>query len=215
MRLTRTTLAIAVATAVVAALAACSPTVDTSATAPVPTAPDGSVSTGPDQDGAGIAPPAAPDAAALPDSIDPDSDAALVWQALMSPVGEYAAAASYLAVLDRFGTVEPYATILDGELRHIDALSRQLERLGIDVPDNPYLGVVVAPDSLLAAAEAWAAGEIENVALYDELLAQADDSRLARVLSNLRRASLESHLPLFEAAAAAGGTLDELPGHTP
>jgi len=139
----------------------------------------------------------------------------VVWQALMSPAGEYAAAASYLAVLDRFGTVEPYATILEGELRHIDALVRQLDRAGIDVPDNPYLGLVVAPDNLLAAAQAWAVGEIENVQLYDDLLARTDDSRIVRVLSNLRRASLESHLPLFEAAAANGGTLDQMPTHTP
>lgn len=133
----------------------------------------------------------------------------------MSPVGEYAAAASYLAVLDSFGMVEPYATILEGELRHIDALTRQLERAGVEVPENPYIGVVVAPADLQAAAEAWAAGEVLNVALYDELISQADGSRLVQVLGNLRRASLESHLPLFEAAAAAGGTLDELPAHTP
>ncbi|MDO9590505.1 MAG: hypothetical protein Q7J04_05125, partial [Microcella sp.] len=177
-----------------------------------PTATSGPVS---GDDRAGIAPPVAPVAATLPSGVDPSSDAALAWRALMSPVGEYAAAASYLAVLDRFGTVEPYATILQGELRHIDALTRQLSRAGIDVPENPYLAVVVAPDDLLTAAEAWAEGEIANVELYDELLAKADDARLVRVLSNLRRASLESHLPLFEAAAAAGGTLDEMPAHTP
>ena len=67
----------------------------------------------------------------------------------------------------------------------------------------------------VSAAEAWAVGEIDNVALYDELLVKADDARLVTVLGNLRRASLESHLPLFEAAAAAGGTLDEMPAHTP
>ncbi|WP_224744479.1 hypothetical protein [Chryseoglobus sp. 28M-23] len=163
----------------------------------------------------GIAVPTAPAATALPADVDPDSDAALAWDALMSPVGEYAAAASYLAVLDRFGEVEPYATILEGELRHIDALTRQLDRAGIEVHENPYIGQVVAPTDLQVAAEAWAEGEISNVALYDGLLAQADDARLVTVLGNLRRASLESHLPLFEAAAAAGGTLDEMPAHTP
>lgn len=162
-----------------------------------------------------IAAPAAPAATALPAGVDPDSDAALACEALLSPVGEYAAAASYLAVLDRFGEVDPYATILEGELRHIDALTRQLDRAGVEVPDNPYIGLVVAPADLQTAAEAWAVGEIDNVALYDELLVKADDARLVTVLGNLRRASLESHLPLFEAAAAAGGTLDEMPAHTP
>lgn len=152
---------------------------------------------------------------ALPAGIDPTSDAALAWEALMSADGEYAAAASYQAVLDAFGTVEPYATILEGELRHIDALTRQLERSGVTVPANPYLGVLTAPADLQTAAEAWAEGEVLNVAMYDALIAQADDARLVNVLENLRRASLESHLPLFEAAAAAGGTLDTLPAHTP
>jgi|GEM_PF-514073 len=199
-----------------AALALAGCTVGADPTPPVAvetprTAPSASASTAPD----GIAPPTAAPESALPAGIDPGSDGALAWEALLSPVGEYAAAASYLAVLDRFGPVEPYATILEGELRHIDALTRQLQRYGVEVPDNPYIGQVDAPDDLQSAAQAWAEGEVDNVALHDGLLAQVDDARLERVLGNLRRASLESHLPLFEAAADAGGTLDELPAHTP
>lgn len=135
------------------------------------------------------------------------TDAALAWAALMGPDGEYAAAASYQAVLDEFGPVEPYATILEAELRHIDALVRQLEKAGVSVPDNPYSGLIPAPDDLLAAAQAWAEGEIKNVEMYDALISQSASDSLTRVLSNLRSASLESHLPLFELAAASGGTL--------
>lgn len=135
------------------------------------------------------------------------TDAAIAWEALMSPEGEYAAAASYRAVLDAFGPVEPYASILDAELRHIDALVRQLEKAGVSVPANPYLGAIPAPASLADAAAAWATGEVENVAMYDDLLALTSDAALQRVLGNLRSASLDSHLPLFEAAAANGGTL--------
>ena len=43
--------------------------------------------------------------------------------------------------------------------------------------------------------------------MYDRLLAQTDDTSLIRVLTNLRNASADSHLPAFEAAAANGGTL--------
>lgn len=214
MTITRSAYALIATTVLTAlALAGCSSTVD----ATVQPSPPPVASTAPATDAAsaGIAPPAVPVAAALPDEIDPESDTALAWVALMSPEGEYAAAASYLAVLDRFGIVEPYATILEGELRHIDALTRQLERAGVEVPENPYIGAVVAPDDLQAAAEAWAEGEVLNVAMYDALIAQAGGEKLVMVLGNLRRASLESHLPLFEAAAAAGGTLDEMPAHTP
>jgi hypothetical protein len=142
------------------------------------------------------------------------TDAEIVLAALMGPDGEYAAAASYEAVLDEYGSVEPYATIYEAELRHISALVRQLERLGEPVPSNPYTGKIKAPKDLVSAAKAWAEGEILNVALYDDLLGKTDNANLIKVLENLRRASLESHLPSFELAAENGGTLtaDQMQG---
>ena len=147
------------------------------------------------------------------DAPDEGTDAYIAWSALLGPDGEYAAAAMYQAVIDEFGDVEPYVSIKEGEERHIDALTRQLERMGYEVPENPYLGEVSAPADLQSAAEAWAVGEIANVDMYDELLTQTDDETLIRVLENLRRASLESHLPLFELAADNGGSLT--PGQMP
>ena len=132
---------------------------------------------------------------------------ALAWEALMGPDGEYAAAASYAAVLDKYGQVEPYATIYQAELKHVDALIKQLDRAGIVAPANPYMGKIEAPAELTTAAQAWAEGEILNVEMYDVLIAQSSDSNLTKVLNNLRSASLDSHLPLFELAAANGGTL--------
>jgi hypothetical protein len=135
------------------------------------------------------------------------TDTEIVLAALMGPDGEYAAAASYLAVLDKYGSVEPYQTIYQAELRHIDALIRQLERLGVDVPENPYLGKITAPEDLVSAAKAWAEGEVLNVELYDQLISKTDNENLLKVLGNLRSASLDSHLPAFELAAQGDGTL--------
>ena len=135
------------------------------------------------------------------------TDAEIVLAALMGPDGEYAAAASYEAVLNKYGSVEPYATIYQAELRHINALVRQLERLGEPVTANPYTGKIMAPKDLTTAAEAWALGEILNVELYDDLIPKTDNANLLRVLGNLRSASLEMHLPAFELAAENGGTL--------
>ncbi len=135
------------------------------------------------------------------------TDAAIAWEALMSGAGEYAASASYQAVIDKFGAVEPYVTIHAAEERHISALTRQLEKAGVAVPANPYLGHIVAPADLETAAAAWVDGEVANVELYDSLISQSTDARLTKVLNNLRSASLDSHLPLFELAAANGGTL--------
>jgi hypothetical protein len=144
------------------------------------------------------------------------SDAEVLLAALMRPDGEYAAFAAYQAVIEEYGQVEPYATILQAEARHVDALIRQLERLGVDVPENPYLGEIAAPADLQTAAEAWAEGEILNVELYDYLITQTDNTQILKVLGNLRRASLESHLPAFLVAAENGGTLDSMPagGHS-
>jgi len=140
----------------------------------------------------------------------PEVQAALL-EALTGPEGEYAAYAMYTAVIDTYGDVEPYVTIREAEGRHIEALKRQLDRYGIDYPkQNPYIGQVTAPESLAAAAQAWADGEIANVKLYDELIAQVSTDEypnVVRVLENLRSASLEAHLPAFQAAAENGGTL--------
>lgn len=127
--------------------------------------------------------------------------AAAAWEALMSPEGEYAAAASYQAVIAKFGDVEPYVSIEAMEQNHIQALTRQLSRFGFVPPANPYAGTIAAPADLVTAAQAWVDGERKNVALYDRLAAAATgDAGVTRVFTNLRRSSLDAHLPLFEAA---------------
>lgn len=145
----------------------------------------------------------------IPEGVVEGTDAYLAWEALMGSDGEYAALASYQAVLDEYGDVEPYATIMAAEGRHADALIRQLDRLGVEVEENPYLGQIEAPADLETAAEAWAEGEILNVELYDKLIADAESEQLIKVFNNLRSASLDSHLPAFELAAENGGVLTE------
>ena len=191
----------AIAVVAVLSLAACS--TDGSTDAMATTSPAPSVSS---TDSTQASPSAAGEFV-LPDGLVAGTNEAIAWEALMSPVGEYAASAMYQAVIDEFGQVEPYVTIRFAEERHISALTRQLDRYGINVPANPYLGEVAAPADLQTAAQAWAIGEIENVTMYDKLLTKSTDANLTRVLTNLRASSQDSHLPLFEAAAQNGGTL--------
>ena len=126
----------------------------------------------------------------------------------MDPAGEYAAEARYAAIIDAFGSVQPYVNIRSAEEQHISALTRQLERFGAEVPANPFLDED-APADLEAAAQAGIQGEKAIVAMYDKLLGQVTDTGLMRVFTNLRRAAQETHLPLLEAAARNGGTLTE------
>ena len=192
--------AIVVAATLALGIAACS------ATAPGPAVTDGT--------GAGSASPTAPPVAtptplATASAPAAGTPGAAVWEALMGPHGEYHALAGYAAVIEEFGPVQPYVAIAATEERHINALGRQLERFGAEVPANPYIGEIDAPPDLATAAGARADSEVANIAMYDNLLIQVTDIGLLSVFTNLRRASMEAHLPLLGEAEANGGTLTE------
>ena len=53
--------------------------------------------------------------------------------------------------------------------------------------------------TLEAACQAGVQAEIADAALYDELMPLTDKPDLLRVFENLQSASLESHLPIFQA----------------
>jgi hypothetical protein len=138
---------------------------------------------------------------------DTAAEQALV-QALAGPDGEYAAYAEYAAIVQKFGAVQPYASIIRAEERHIAALKRHFEMRGLAVPEDPYTGRTQAPANLNEAAEAGVAAEERNVAMYDQLLAQVKGRPdLERVFTQLQWASRERHLPAFKAALAEGGQL--------
>ena len=142
--------------------------------------------------------------AASAESVLPADVQDAVLDALVGPEGEYAAYATYEAILAEYGQVSPFANILKAEGSHIDALKQILDRYGVPYPDeNPYLGVVEAPGSLAEAAQEGVDAEIANVGLYEEqLTVAADYPDIVAVFTNLQTASLERHLPAFERALA-------------
>ena len=127
-----------------------------------------------------------------------------VLEALVGAEGEYAAYATYDAILDEYGNVNPYANIMAAEAKHIDALKQILDQYEVAYPtENPYLGMIEAPESLAVAAQAGVDAEIANVALYNEQLEAVEDyPDIVAVFVNLQAASQEQHLPAFERAAA-------------
>ncbi len=141
-------------------------------------------------------------------ALNPAAKTALLT-ALAGPEGEYAARATYAAILAKFGAgVQPYANIYQAEVKHIAALEQQCVKYGVPIPPDTYLGNVTAPASLLEAAQTGVVAEILNVAMYDDLLGQLQGyPSLVQVFTNLRDASLNNHLPAFEAAVANGGSL--------
>ena len=110
---------------------------------------------------------------------------------------EYRARATYEKVIAKFGPVRPFVNIVEAEERHIAALLRQFSRLGLDPAPDPWPGRVEASATLEEACAAGVAAEIGNGALYDRLIAQAQDPQIRDVMRQLRDASQERHLPAF------------------
>jgi hypothetical protein len=141
--------------------------------------------------------------------LTPEAKQALV-ETLAGPDGEFAAHALYTAILKKFGDVQPYANIREAETRHIQALKRQFEKYGIAIPEDKFAGKVTPPETLLQAAKDGIEAEKKNVALYDGYLAAVKIyPDLTQVFTNLRSASLQGHLPAFQAAAESQGQLNE------
>lgn len=138
-------------------------------------------------------------------SDDTSPDAAALQQALDD---EYRAEATYKAVIDAFGEVRPFINIIKAERRHAARAKAEMDRLGVNYEaTNPYLGQLSAPATLLEACEQGVTAEIENIALYDQLLPTIQDDRVRATLSDLQAASRERHLPAFRRCVSRGGQM--------
>ena len=121
---------------------------------------------------------------------------------------EYKAEATYAAVIAAFGEVRPFINIIEAERRHAAQVRVQMDRLGISHDrTNPFLGTLKAPATVLAACEQGVEAEIENIALYDQLLPTIIDPQVRETLTNLQEASRDRHLPAFERCVARGGQM--------
>jgi hypothetical protein len=112
---------------------------------------------------------------------------------------EYHALAVYQSIIASFGEVEPFVEIAASEQRHIEALTNQLNKHQLDIPENPWIGKVPVFESVQMACKAGVEAEIANAELYDQLFSMTENSSLIRVFTNLSNASVNSHLPQFEA----------------
>ena len=110
---------------------------------------------------------------------------------------ELGAQALYQSVIDTFGAVYPFDGIAVSEGQHADALLRLAEKYGVTVPEYTP-GVLPVYESIEQACQAGVTAEIADAALYDELMPSVTHTDILRVFENLKRASLENHLPSFE-----------------
>lgn len=118
---------------------------------------------------------------------------------------EYKAWSTYDQVIEDFGEVRPFVNIREAEARHIDALLGLFERYGLPVPENPWSGRVERYRSVNDACEAGIEAEIANGEMYERLLASTQREDLVTVLTRLRDASQQRHLPAFRRCAQRAG----------
>jgi hypothetical protein len=112
---------------------------------------------------------------------------------------EYGALNLYSGVINQLGNIYPFSQIATAEQKHIDALTRQAVKYGVSVPENPGLTVTIEFNSVAEACQAGVAAEIADAELYDELKPDMTHTDILQVFNNLQSASLNSHLPAFQA----------------
>jgi len=121
---------------------------------------------------------------------------------LLALQDEYKAWSFYEQVIEEFGAVQPFTSIQRAEENHIAALVTLLDRYGVDVPVNEYAASTESGIGTLAeACELGVAAEVNNAALYDQLLGMVDNADIIQVFEALQAASQTRHLPALELCA--------------
>jgi hypothetical protein len=125
-----------------------------------------------------------------------DAEAQALTRAIQE---EFGAQALYESVVDSFGNVIPFNAIAQAESQHSAALVNLANKYGVAVPEFPTIDALPTFVTLAEACQAGVDAEIADAALYDELMAVTTHSDLLRVYTNLQNASLNNHLPAFNA----------------
>lgn len=113
---------------------------------------------------------------------------------------EYKAQMLYRSVLEHYSGALPFGTIVESEVRHVEALQMLFTRRQQTPPISLWTPASFDPfASVPTACAAGVVAESEDAAFYAPYLQRTDLPQDARnVFTNLQAASLENHLPAFE-----------------
>lgn len=126
-----------------------------------------------------------------------DNDLTLAEMLAYAIQDEFAARAEYEAIINEFGSQNPYANIIRSEMTHIAYLNELYTAYALTAPADTSAEHVLVPSSLLEAAQTGVQAEIDNIAMYEKFLAQDLPDDVREVFTSLMKAS-ESHLAAFE-----------------
>ena len=130
--------------------------------------------------------------------IDVNSQVPIISQILRIAVyDEFKAYETYTKIIERFGLLQPFVNIKEAEAVHYAALIKLMEKYGVEVPINDWASKIEIPNTLIECCELGVAGEISNIAMYNNLLGFAIENDVKDTLYRLQAASFNNHLPAF------------------
>jgi len=130
--------------------------------------------------------------------IDTNSDIDIRTQILRIAVyDEFKAYETYTKIIEKFGLVQPFVNIKEAEAIHYAALIQLMQRYNIEVPINDWASKIEIPNTLIECCEIGVAAEINNIAMYNNLLSYTIDADIKDTLFKLQAASFNNHLPAF------------------
>ena len=130
--------------------------------------------------------------------IDENSQIPIVSQILRIAVyDEFKAYEAYTKIIEKFGLVQPFVNIKEAEAVHYAALIQLMQKYNVEVPLNNWASKIEIPNTFIECCEMGVAGEISNIAMYNNLLNYAVEPDIKDVLFRLQAASYNNHLPAF------------------
>lgn len=136
--------------------------------------------------------------------VNPNYDEPILNQVIRIAIyDEFHAYETYAKVIERFGEVQPFSSILISEQRHFTALTNMATKYNVPLPINNWADKITIPSTLVECCEVGVAAEIDNVAMYDDLIKYTTAyPYLLDVLFRLQAASFNNHLPAFRKCVA-------------
>ncbi len=110
---------------------------------------------------------------------------------------EFKAYETYSKIIETFGNINPFINIKESEALHYSILIKLAEKYGVEVPMNDWKDKIEIPNNLIECYELGVAAEIENIAMYNNLLTNSTKSDITDALFRLQATSFNNHLPAF------------------
>ncbi|RXI39652.1 DUF2202 domain-containing protein [Malaciobacter mytili] len=137
----------------------------------------------------------------LSQRVDLNSEQPVVSQVLRIAVyDEFKAYETYTKIIEKFGAITPFINIKEAEAIHYSALIPLLQKYNVEVPINDWAEKIKVPNTYIECCELGVASEINNIAMYDNLIANTKQQDIKDMLFKLQAASYNNHLPAFRKA---------------